>query len=104
MRKHLSSIVLLVILLIPASLAVLSSINIAAAAGNVTINDFTCNVTKGTVPFQARLTGNVTGEVTKWLWEFYNPKLIIGLTALETELQVTRSEEQELMEFLMLHW
>ena len=46
----------------------------ASAAGNVTINDFTCNITKGTAPLEARLTGNVTGEVSKWQWDFYNPR------------------------------
>ena len=58
-----------------ATLAIIPSITVASAAGNVTINDFTCNITKGTVPFEARLTGNVTGKVTNWLWEFYNPQI-----------------------------
>jgi PKD repeat protein len=47
----------------------------ASATGNVKINDFTSNITKGTVPFEARLTGYVTGEVTKWQWDFYNPQI-----------------------------
>src|SRR5659263_230811 len=75
MRKHLSSIVLLVILLLPVAFTSLLSINIVAASGNVTINDFTSNVTKGTVPLNARLNGSVTGNVTNWLWEFYNPQI-----------------------------
>jgi len=71
---------LLVILLMQAALAITPLMTVVSAAGNatvsnVTINDFTCNVTKGTVPFQARLTGNVTGEVDKWRWEFYNPQI-----------------------------
>ena len=74
MKKYLSAIVLLVILLLQAALAIVPSITIASAAGNVTINDFTCNITKGTVPLEARLTSNVTGEVTKWRWNFYNPQ------------------------------
>ena len=75
MKKCISAIVLLVLLLLQASLAIIPSITVASAAGNVTINDFSSNVTKGTVPFKARLTGNVTGKVTKWLWEFYNPQI-----------------------------
>jgi PGF-pre-PGF domain-containing protein len=63
------------ILLMPVTLVVLSTVDLASAAGNVTINNFTCNVTKGTVPLEAKLTANVTGEVTKWLWEFYNPQI-----------------------------
>lgn len=57
-----------------AALVILPSITVASAAGNVTINDFTCNITKGTAPLETRLTGNVTGEVTKWQWDFYNPR------------------------------
>ena len=74
MKKCISAIVLLVILLLQAALAIVPSITIASAAGNVTINDFTCSVTKGTVPLEARLNSNVTGEVTKWRWDFYNPQ------------------------------
>ena len=74
MKKYTSTIVLLAILLSQAALAIIPTIAVASAAGNVTINDFTCNVTKGTIPLDARLTGNVTGEVNKWLWEFYNPQ------------------------------
>jgi PGF-pre-PGF domain-containing protein len=66
--------VLLVILLLQAALVIVPSITVASAAGNVTINDFTCNITKGTAPLEARLTGNVTGEVSKWQWDFYNPR------------------------------
>jgi len=73
MKKPFSSIVLLIILLMPAALAVVSSIQLASAADNVTtINDFTCNVTKGTIPLPARLTADVSGEVTNWLWAFHN--------------------------------
>jgi PGF-pre-PGF domain-containing protein len=75
MRRNLSSIVLLTILLLPTALAFMSTIEVASAEGNVTINDFTCNITKGTVPFTARLNGNVTGQVTKWQWDFYNPQI-----------------------------
>ena len=75
MKKCLSSMILIIILLMEATLAIIPSITVASAAGNVTINDFTCNITKGTVPFEARLTGNVTGKVTNWLWEFYNPQI-----------------------------
>jgi PGF-pre-PGF domain-containing protein len=75
MRKNISSIFLLVILLLPAALGIISTINLAAAASNVTINDFTCNITKGTVPFTARLNGSVTGNVTRWQWDFYNPQI-----------------------------
>jgi PGF-pre-PGF domain-containing protein len=74
MRKSVSSMVLLIILLMQTALVILPSITVASAAGNVTINDFTCNITKGTAPLEARLTGNVTGEVTKWQWDFYNPR------------------------------
>jgi PGF-pre-PGF domain-containing protein len=74
MKKCISAIVLLVILLLQATLAIVPSITIATAAGNVTINDFTCSVTKGTVPLETSLNSNVTGEVTKWRWDFYNPQ------------------------------
>jgi len=56
--------VLLILILMPTALA----------AGNVTINDFTSNVTKGTIPLEARFNSTVTGNVTKYLWEFYNPQ------------------------------
>jgi PGF-pre-PGF domain-containing protein len=72
MKRYLSSIVLLIILLMPAALTVISSVQIASAAGNVTINDFSSNITKGTVPLDTRLTADVTGNVTKWLWVFHN--------------------------------
>lgn len=75
MKKSFSSMVLLVILFLQVTLAIIPSIGVVSAAGNVTINDFTCNITKGTVPFDSRLTGNVTGQVTSWKWEFYNPQI-----------------------------
>ncbi len=74
MKKCISGFVLLVIVLLQVALAIVPSIPIASAAGNVTINDFTCSATKGTVPLEARLNSNVTGEVTKWRWDFYNPQ------------------------------
>ena len=75
MRKRLSSIVLLAILMLPATLGLISTIKVVAASGNVTINDFTCQDTKGTVPFTTRLNGNVSGQVTSWRWDFYNPQI-----------------------------
>jgi len=81
MKKSFSSMVLLVILFLQVALAIIPSIGVVSAAGNVTysdnvtINDFTCNITHGTVPFESRLTGNVTGQVTRWKWEFYNPQI-----------------------------
>jgi PKD repeat protein len=68
MKRYVSTIVLLLFLLQTAL------VTIASAAGNVTIDDFTCNVTKGTIPLDARLNSNVTGNVTKYLWKFYNPQ------------------------------
>ena len=70
MKKYTSTIVLLIILLLQAIL-----VTTAYAADNVTINDFTSNVTKGTIPLEARLDSNVTGNVSTYLWEFYNPQL-----------------------------
>jgi len=67
MKNFTSTIV--VILLLQATL-----VTTASAAGNVTINDFTCNVTKGTIPLETRLNSNVTGNVTTYNWEFYNPQ------------------------------
>jgi len=75
MKKYISAFVLLVLLLLQTTLAIIPSITVASAAGNVTINDFTCENLKGTVPFTTRLNGNVTGEVTHWEWEFYNPQI-----------------------------
>jgi PKD repeat protein len=69
MKIYIATIVLLIVLFLPATL-----VTTASAAGNVTINNFTCNVTKGTVPLEARLYSNVTGNVTTYLWEFYNPQ------------------------------
>ena len=74
MKKFVSAFVLLAMLLSQAALAMVPLITIATAAGNVTINDFTCSITKGTVPLDTRLNSNVTGEVTKWRWNFYNPQ------------------------------
>ncbi len=58
MRKSVSSMALLVILLMQAALAITPLMTVVSAAGNatvsnVTINDFTSNVTKGTAPLQA---------------------------------------------------
>jgi len=69
MKRYIATIVSLIVLLLPATL-----VTTASAAGNVTINDFTSNVTKGTIPLEARLNSNVTGNVTTYLWEFYNPQ------------------------------
>ncbi len=62
MRKYFSPMVLLVLLLMPAALA----------AGNIKINDFSSNVTNGTIPLYTRFTGDVTGNVTSWRWIFEN--------------------------------
>lgn len=64
MKKYLLPMVLLVlvILLMPTALA----------AGNVTINDFSSNVTSGNVTLLTRFTGDVTGNVTNWKWIFKN--------------------------------
>lgn len=73
--------ILLVTLFLQVTLAIIPSIGVVSAVGNVTssdnvtINDFTCNITHGTVPFESRLNGNVTGQVTRWKWEFYNPQI-----------------------------
>jgi PKD repeat protein len=86
MKKCFSSTVLLGILFLQVALAIVPSIGVVSAAGNatsssnltsgnLTINDFTCNITHGTVPMETRLTANVTGKVTKWKWEFYNPQI-----------------------------
>ena len=74
MKKCISAFVLLVTLLFQATLIFIPAIPVVSAAGNVTINDFTASVTKGTVPLDVRLNSNVTGEVTKWRWSFYNPQ------------------------------
>ncbi len=42
------------------------------AAGNIKINDFSANVTNGTIPLHTRFTGEVTGNVTSWRWIFEN--------------------------------
>ena len=52
----------LVILLMPTALA----------TGDVKINDFTSNITEGNVTLYTRFTGDVTGNVTNWLWIFKN--------------------------------
>jgi len=44
----------------------------ALAAGNVTINDFSSNVTSGNVTLLTRFTGDVTGNFTNWKWIFEN--------------------------------
>ncbi len=62
MRKYLLLMVLLVLLLMPAVLA----------AGNLKINDFSANVTNGTIPLHTRFTGDVTGNITSWRWIFEN--------------------------------
>src|SRR5208283_3153817 len=62
MRKYFLSIVLLVLLLMPAALA----------AGNIKINDFSANVTNETIPLHTRFIGDVTGNVTSWRWIFEN--------------------------------
>jgi len=54
--------VLLVLLLMPAVLA----------SGNVKINNFSANVTNGTIPLHTRFTGDVTSHVTTWRWIFEN--------------------------------
>jgi len=51
MIKYFLPIVLLVLLLMPAALA----------AGNIKINDFSANVTNGTIPLHTRFIGDVTG-------------------------------------------
>lgn len=75
MKKFISVFVILTIVLLQAALAIIPSVTVASAAGNVTINDFTCSTTKGTAPLEARLNSNVTGEATRWLWSFYNPQI-----------------------------
>jgi PKD repeat protein len=62
MRKYLLSMILLVLFLMPTALA----------AGNVKINDFSANVTNGTIPLHTRFTGDATGNVTIWRWIFVN--------------------------------
>lgn len=74
MKKCVSAFVFLTIIFLQAALAIVPSIPIAAAAGNVTINDFTSSITKGTIPLETRFSGNVSGEVTRWRWSFYNPQ------------------------------
>jgi len=65
MKKYfLPTMVLLVlfILLMPTTLA----------EGNVKVNDFSSNVTNGTVPLYTRFNGNVTGNITNWRYAFQN--------------------------------
>ncbi len=62
MNKYFLPIVLLVLLLM----------QVASAAGNVKINDFSANVTNGTLPLHTRFIGDVTGNVTSWRWIFEN--------------------------------
>jgi PKD repeat protein len=63
MKKYLVAMVLVLFLMPP-----------VLAAGDVKINDFASNVTKGTIPLTAKLTGNATGEINRWHWIFYNPQ------------------------------
>ena len=67
MRKDFLSMVLLVLLLMPAVLA----------EGNIKIKDFSANVTNGTIPLHTRFIGDVAGNVTSWRWIFEN----IGIRA-----------------------
>ena len=62
MRKYLLPMILLVLFLMPTALA----------AGNVKINDFSANVTNGTIPLHTRFTGDATGNITIWRWIFVN--------------------------------
>jgi PKD repeat protein len=65
MKKYfLPMVVLLVlgILLMPTTLA----------EGNVKVNDFSSNVTNGTVTLYTRFTGNVSGNITNWKFIFTN--------------------------------
>src|SRR5665647_514521 len=62
MKKYLLPIILLVLFLMPTALA----------SGNVKINDFSANVTNGTIPLNTRFTGDVTGTITTWRWIFVN--------------------------------
>jgi hypothetical protein len=50
MKKYISAIFLMFIILLQVALAIVPSVSVASAAGNVTINDFTSNVTKGQFP------------------------------------------------------
>lgn len=62
MKKYILPIVLLVLLLMPTALA----------AGDIKINDFSANVTNGTIPLHTSFTGKVIGNVTTWRWDFHN--------------------------------
>lgn len=64
MKKILLPMVLLVLitLLVPTTLA----------EGNVQVNDFSSNITNGTVILNTRFTGDVTGNVTDWKFVFEN--------------------------------
>ena len=42
------------------------------AEGNIKINDFSANVTNGTIPLHTRFIGDFTGNVTSWRWIFEN--------------------------------
>lgn len=55
-------LLVLLILLIPTALA----------EGNVKINDFSSNVTNGTVILNTRFNGSATGNVTNYKWTFQN--------------------------------
>lgn len=62
MKKSLLTIIILALLLMPTALA----------TGNIKINDFSSNVTNGTIPVHTRFTANVTGNITYWRWSFIN--------------------------------
>lgn len=62
MKKYILPITLLVLFLMPTALA----------SGDIKINDFSANVTNGTVPLHTYFTGNVTGNITNWHWKFTN--------------------------------
>jgi PKD repeat protein len=62
MKKYILPMILLVVLLIPTALA----------SGNIKINDFSANVTNGTLPLHTEFTSDVTGNATTWRWEFHN--------------------------------
>jgi PGF-pre-PGF domain-containing protein len=62
MKKSFLAIIILALLLMPTALA----------TGNVKINDFSSNVTNGTIPVHTRFTANVTGNITYWRWSFIN--------------------------------
>ena len=62
MKKCFLTIILLFLLLMPTALA----------DGTVKINDFSSNVTNGTISVHTRFIANVTGNITYWRWYFVN--------------------------------